>query len=134
MMRTVPRVSSAPRAGPTAIAAALAAAAIAALASAALAAEPDRYALSHSPYAKVGQLDPALSRACRRLQFNERQAHRYYIGYIGPVAPGTTGIAKRGWNLIDPLRLARPAATYHFFNDGYSNCKVFVASEPAGRR
>jgi hypothetical protein len=40
---------------------------------------------------------------------------------------GMTGVAKYGWNLHDPRGKALPDMTYHFINDGYSDCKVFVA-------
>lgn len=87
----------------------------------------DPYARSPSPYWKVGRLDPALSQACRRLQFNQLNAFNTFIGFTGERGRGTTGVAKKAWNLNDPLGLARPGMTYHFFNDGLSDCAVFVA-------
>ncbi len=92
-----------------------------------------RYATSTSHYAQVGRLDRKLSAACRRHAFNQNQDHRLYIGHFGRQGRGTTGIAKKGWNLRDPLRLARPNETYHFKNDGYSTCRVYVA-RGRGRR
>jgi hypothetical protein len=38
-------------------------------------------------------------------------------------------MGKKGWNLDDPLGLARDGFTYHFFNDGLSDCTVFVAGQ-----
>ena len=49
------------------------------------------------------------------------------IGFNGPVGQGTTGVAQKGWNLRDPGNLGLPGFTFHFFNDGYSNCRVYVA-------
>lgn len=93
----------------------------------------DRYAVSQSPRWEVGRLDPALSQACRRLEFNQQQDHRIYIGYAGKVGTGTTGVGKKGWNLRDPHGLAEAGITYHFFDDGYSDCRVFVSGGRAGR-
>ncbi len=94
----------------------------------------DRYARSNSPYWKVGRLDPGLTQACRKLQFNQRNALSPYIGFAGERGRGSTGIAKKDWNLNDPLGLARPGFTYHFFNDGLSDCTVFVAGKATGAR
>ena len=92
-------------------------------------ADAARYARSNSPLWQVGHLDADLSNACRRLQFNQIQEQRHHIGFTGENGYGTVGIAKLGWNLRDPAGLARPSLTYHFFNDGHSNCKVFVAGD-----
>jgi hypothetical protein len=92
-------------------------------------ADAARYARSNSPLWQVGHLDADLSNACRRLQFNQIQEQRHHIGFTGENGYGTVGIAKLGWNLRDPAGLARPGLTYHFFNDGHSNCKVFVAGD-----
>jgi hypothetical protein len=91
----------------------------------------DRYARSNSPYWKVGRLDPALTLACRKLQFNQRNAYSPYIGFTGERGRGSTGMGKKGWNLDDPLGLAREGFTYHFFNDGLSDCTVFIAGQAA---
>jgi hypothetical protein len=92
----------------------------------------DRYARSNSPYWKVGRLDPALTQACRKLQFNQRNVFSPYIGFTGERGRGSTGMGKKGWNLDDPFGLAREGFTYHFFNDGLSDCTVFVAGPAAG--
>lgn len=92
-----------------------------------------QYGHSTAPFWKVGTPDPDLSRLCRQGLFNQRAHTEYYIGYHGRENPGRgyTGIAKRGWNLRDPTGQAKPDTTYHFFNDGYSNCKVYSAPDPA---
>ncbi len=95
---------------------------------AAEAADSIRYARSKSPYWRVGQLDRNLSEACRRGEFNQMRDLRLHIGFQGEVGPATTGIAKKGWNLRDPRNLGLPGFTFHFFNDGYSNCRVYVAA------
>ncbi|TVR81601.1 MAG: hypothetical protein EA405_08250 [Rhodospirillales bacterium] len=94
----------------------------------------DRYARSASPAWKVGRLDPALSQACRRLDFNQRTPLNLYLGFIGEEGRATTGIAQRGWNLRDPLGLSEPELTYHFRNDYTSRCAVYVAGPPRGAR
>lgn len=92
---------------------------------------PDRWATSKAPYWKVGTIDNRLTSACQRLQFNQRQYDRLFIGYAGERGKGVTGIATKEWNLRDPLNLARPGFTYHFFNDGFSDCRVYAAKTPA---
>lgn len=92
----------------------------------------DPYARSQSPHWKVGRLDPALSHACRRLQFNQRNAFDTFIGFYGARGRGSTGVAQKNWNLDDPLGLARAGFTYHFFNDGLSDCTVYVAGRAEG--
>lgn len=86
-----------------------------------------RYATSQSPYWFVGQLDTRLSSLCRKGEFNQRRDIVVYIGYVGGNGRATTGIAKKGFNLKDRRGVAQPGVTYHFFNDGHSNCKVYVA-------
>lgn len=93
--------------------------------------EPGRWATSNSPYWKVGTIDNRLTDACQRLQFNQRHLDRLFIGYTGEKGKGVTGIATKEWNLRDPLGLAKPGFTYHFFNDGFSDCRVYVAKSPA---
>ncbi|MGF1641531.1 MAG: hypothetical protein ACFCUO_11340 [Rhodospirillales bacterium] len=90
-------------------------------------AEAGRYARSERPYWEVGRLDPALTDACRRSVFNQIHDQRLHIGFGGEAGAGTVGVAKLGWNLRDLTGLARPRVTYHFFNDGHSTCRVFVA-------
>ena len=92
-------------------------------------ADAGRYARSERPFWHVGQFDADLTDACRRSQFNQIHDQRHHIGFTGENGHGTVGFAKLGWNLRDPLGLARPGVTYHFFNDGHSNCKVFVARD-----
>lgn len=91
-----------------------------------------QYGRSIAPFWEVGVPDPALSRLCRDGQFNQRAHNGYYIGYLGKANPGRgyTGIAKKGYNLYDPTLQAEPKTTYHFFNDGYSNCRVYTAPDP----
>ena len=82
---------------------------------------------SKQPYWSVGQYNKALSDACRRHEFNQKKVQNLNIGYSGETGKGVTGIATQGWNLHDPNGLAEGNITYHFFNDRYSNCKVYVA-------
>lgn len=89
-----------------------------------------KYAESHQPYWRVGAHDRSLSTACQRGEFNQLLPLRLSIGYTGANGQGVTGIAKLGWNLRDPMGLGQPGFTYHFRNDGYSNCRVYIA----GRR
>lgn len=86
-----------------------------------------KYTVSKRPYWDVGQFNDALSDACRQNHFNQKKVQSLNIGYLGKAGMGITGIATREWNLYDPRGLAKPNITYHFFNDGYSNCKVFIA-------
>lgn len=86
-----------------------------------------KFARSNSPYWNVGQYNGTLSEACQRNFFNQKKIQNLNIGYYGEVGMGVTGIATRDWNLRDPKGLAEPNITYHFFNDGYSNCKVYIA-------
>lgn len=105
------------------------AAVVAAITVAGNSADAGRYARSERPFWHVGHLDANLTDACRRSQFNQIHDQRHHIGFTGEQGQGTVGFAKLGWNLRDPLGLARPGVTYHFFNDGHSNCKVFVAKD-----
>ena len=89
-----------------------------------------QYTSSKYPYWNVGNVSKELSIACREGIFRQRKYLFYSIGYLGKNGRGITGIAKKGWNLFDPKGLARSEYTYHFFNQGYSNCKVFVAKTP----
>jgi len=91
-----------------------------------------QYGNSTAPFWQVGDPNVELTKLCRRGQFNQRKHEEFYIGYHGVENPGRgyTGIAKQNYNLIDPTGQAEPNITYHFFNDGYSNCKVYAAPDP----
>ncbi|MBO6948256.1 MAG: hypothetical protein JJ855_09800 [Rhodospirillales bacterium] len=93
-----------------------------------------QYATSKSKLSKVGDLNPKLSRLCRRGQFKQRKVLRLSIGYVGKDGYGITGIAKPGWNLYDPTGAGDPDYTYHFYNQGYSNCRVYEARTPRQNR
>jgi hypothetical protein len=88
------------------------------------------YAQSKSRVSKVGHLNPKLSRLCRQGQFKQRKVLRLSIGFIGDNGQGITGVAKPGWNLYDPTGVGDPKYTYHFQNQGYSNCRVYEALTP----
>lgn len=88
------------------------------------------YATSKLALHRVGQINAQLSRLCRKGLFKQRHILRKSIGFIGKEGKGVTGIAQRGWNLYDPRGVAQPNKTYHFFNQGYSNCRVYVADTP----
>lgn len=90
-------------------------------------ADAARYATSRSPMWQVGQINRALSDACQRGLFNQLIIQNINIGYIGDEGRGVTGMAMKGWNLRDPQARAEVNVTYHFYNDGYSNCRVYVA-------
>jgi len=92
------------------------------------------YANSKSPLYRVGKIDPKLSSLCRKGQFRQRRILRLSIGFKGKKGHGITGVAQQGWNLYDPGRVAEPRKTYHFFNQGFSNCRVYVADTPRPRR
>lgn len=94
---------------------------------------PGQYGYSTLPYWRVGQINQRLSAACQRGEFGQRAYLRYSIGYVGNQGRAVTGIATSSWNLSDPKGLAEPRKTYHFFNQGYSNCKVFVSDMPRRR-
>ena len=86
-----------------------------------------KYARSKEAYWDVGQYNSALSDACRRHNFNQKKIQNLNIGFSGKTGRGVIGIATQEWNLHDPGGLAKVNITYHFFNDRYSNCKVYVA-------
>ncbi|MGB0695126.1 MAG: hypothetical protein ACPGOY_05715 [Rhodospirillaceae bacterium] len=90
-----------------------------------------RYGLSTAPWWQVGDHNKALSLLCQRNEFNQIHKDALYIGYIGADNRGRTltGIAKRGWNLYDPRGRAQDGMTYHFRNDGFSNCQVYEATQ-----
>jgi len=89
-----------------------------------------QYSTSKKPYWSVGVFDRRLSDACRRGDFLQRRVGSYSIGYIGKRGRGITGVASKRWNLIDPYGFSKPNFTYHFKNQGFSNCKVYVAKIP----
>lgn len=87
------------------------------------------YATSTSGASLVGSLNSALSAACRQQRFNQRRAYHFVIKFKGNRDTGISGVATTNWNLYDPLGLAAPRMTFHFFNDGYSNCRVYVSPQ-----
>jgi len=82
---------------------------------------------------QVGSLNQTLSNACQRREFNQVRQLRLTIGYNGEKGQGITGVAKMGWNLYDPLGVAEPGFTYHFFHDGHSDCRVYIAGSRLSR-
>ncbi len=97
---------------------------IIALAGPALAA---KYLNTRQPIGNVGTLDPELSVACQHYTFNQLKVQNLTIGYTGKQGRGITGIATKTYNLRDPRGMARDDMTYHFYNDGYSDCLVYSA-------
>jgi hypothetical protein len=91
------------------------------------------FASSKSPTWRVGILNKNLSFACQRGRFNQAHTFRLSIGYTGKSGQGITGIAQKGWNLKDPKNMGEVGFTYHFFHDGLSNCRVYVAENPRRR-
>lgn len=89
-----------------------------------------QYATSKSPYWRVGDINKDLSNLCQKRLFNQVRRLNLHIGYLGKQGQGVTGIAQKYWNLNDPTNVGIPGLTYHFFNDGHSNCKVFTAGKP----
>ncbi len=92
-----------------------------------------QHATSKQPYWNVGRIDKDLTAACQRGEFKQRRYVTYSVGFIGERGRGLTGIANKEWNLVDPKGLAKTGFTYHFFNQGFSNCKVYVARTPEKR-
>ncbi len=86
-----------------------------------------RFLKTRLPIGNVGTLDPQLSTACQHNQFNQLKVQNLHIGFTGDKGRGITGIATQAYNLRDPNGLARNDTTYHFYNDGYSNCRVYTA-------
>jgi hypothetical protein len=101
---------------------------VAALSQGAGAVEQVTYTISKAPYWNVGVLSQRLSSACKGQAFNQRWGYRYIIRFNGKEGAGVTGIATKEWNLHDPLNLGETDKTYHFFSDGFSDCKVYVSS------
>lgn len=88
------------------------------------------YGYSTAPYSSVGAFSAKLSRACQQRLFSQKRQYRYIIAFIGQEGRAITGIASSSWNLYDPTGLAEPRKTYHFFNDGFSNCEVYISEQP----
>lgn len=88
------------------------------------------WAQSKAPVYKVGDYNAKLSALCRKGLFRQRKLLRLSIGFVGPDGYGITGIAQQGYNLYDPTGASEPQRTYHFFSQGYSNCRVYVAVTP----
>lgn len=87
------------------------------------------WATTTSGASLVGNLNERLSQACRAREFNQRRPYHIVIRFKGDRDTGVSGIATTNWNLYDPLGLAAPLMTFHFFNDGYSNCRVYVSPQ-----
>ena len=93
-----------------------------------------QYATSKQPLYQVGELNQKLTNLCRQGLFKQRRILLLSIGYKGDKGQGVTGIAQKDRNLYDPRGVAEADRTYHFFNQGYSNCRVYVAVTPPPRR
>lgn len=89
-----------------------------------------QYGRTTSPYWVIGTPDKHLSRACQRREFSQKRQLRYTIAFVGTKGRALTGIATINWNLFDPKGFAEPLKTYHFYNDGLSNCAVYVSPQP----
>jgi hypothetical protein len=87
---------------------------------------PRQYGYSTDKFRQVGNLNSELSKLCRLGRFNQRRIAEYYLAFGGE-SRDLIGIAKKDYNLYDPLGKADPAQTYHFHYDGTSQCKVYVA-------
>lgn len=85
---------------------------------------PYAYAVN-SRISQVGVLDRDLSKLCRLNLFNQKKKLTKYIFYYKNKA--LTGIATKEWNLRDKRGKAQDQITYHFYNDGWSNCLVYRA-------
>jgi hypothetical protein len=95
---------------------------------------PGEWAQTKSGIYKVGDYNAELSRLCRQGIFRQRKLLRLSIGYLGDKGYGITGIAQQGYNLYDPTGASEPNRTYHFYSQGYSNCRVYVAVTPPPRQ
>jgi len=91
------------------------------------------WATTTSGASLVGSLNPRLSQACRAQEFNQRRPYQIIIRFKGERDNGVSGIATTNWNLYDPRGLAEPRMTFHFFDDGYSNCRVYVSPQDRNR-
>ncbi len=88
------------------------------------------YGTSSAPYWTVGKYNEKLSRACQERTFGQKRHYRYIISFVGSQGSGVIGIASKNWNLYDPAGLSRTDKTYHFYNDGFSDCAVYVSTQP----
>lgn len=92
---------------------------------------PRLWGKSSDPYQKVGKANKELTALCRSGLFNQRKIGEYFIGFNkdlnGAASSDLIGIAKKNYNLYDPQGKADAAKTYHFHNDGTSQCRVYVA-------
>lgn len=87
---------------------------------------PRQYGYSNDPFYKIGNINPELSKLCRLGSFNQRRIGEYFTAFGGE-SRNIVGIAKKNYNLFDPTAKADPSKTYHFYNDGTSQCRVYVA-------
>ena len=87
---------------------------------------PRQYAYSNDPFYKIGNINAELSKLCRLGSFNQHRIGEYFTAFGGD-SRNIVGIAKKNYNLFDPTAKADPSKTYHFFNDGTSQCRVYVA-------
>ena len=92
------------------------------------------WAQSKAALYKVGDYNAELSRLCRKGIFRQRKILRLSIGFLGDKGYGVTGIAQQGYNLYDPTGASEPNRTYHFYSQGFSNCRVYVAVTPPPRQ
>jgi len=88
-----------------------------------------RYGISNEPLYKVGTRSSPLSLLCRQGQFNEVRINFYYMTFTNPQWGGTVGIAKVGFNLYDPGNKGNPNESYFFYEDGTSDCAVYLAHD-----
>lgn len=82
---------------------------------------------------KIGRYDQKLSTKCQFNTFNIDQ-HKAIVAYQGKKGYGGTSVGLKGWNLYDPLGLAREGMAYHFWHHGLSDCRVYVEPIRKGRR
>ena len=87
------------------------------------------WATTSSGASLVGSLNSRFSQACRSREFNQRRPYHIIIRFKGDRDTGVSGIATTDWNLYDPGGLAEPRMTFHFFDDGYSTCRVYVSPQ-----
>lgn len=90
------------------------------------------YMSSQSPHWEVGNISTRLSSACKRGLFNQIESYRVRIAFVGPEGRGVVGYARKGYNLYDPLDLSEDGFGYHFYKDGFSSCRVYVAAIAGG--
>lgn len=88
-----------------------------------------QYGISDQPLYKVGTHNSPLSLLCRQGKFNEVRINYYYMTFTNPEWGGAVGIAKKNFNLYDPEQKAIPTETYFFYQDGTSECAVYLAKD-----